>query len=96
MNTSAKRRKLYALVKRDGTSCFWCGVQTQDGALTLDHLVPVSKGGSHHLSNLVLACQRCNEKRGNKYIGQSPGFMRRMAELKAVAPIQVRRKSQWS
>lgn len=34
---------------------------------TLDHKVPRSKGGSHELSNLVLACNSCNATKGNRH-----------------------------
>jgi 5-methylcytosine-specific restriction endonuclease McrA len=43
---------------RDGWSCQYCGSRT--GALTCDHIVPVSRGGSSTLDNLVTACLACN------------------------------------
>lgn len=32
---------------------------------TIDHIVPVSRGGADHISNMQLACFECNEKKGN-------------------------------
>jgi len=37
--------------------CAYCGA---DGDLQVEHVIPISKGGEHHLGNIVPACQRCN------------------------------------
>ena len=37
--------------------CAYCGV---NGDLHMEHVIPISKGGEHHLGNIVPACQRCN------------------------------------
>ena len=34
-------------------------------ALTIDHVVPVSKGGQHAWTNCVIACSKCNARKGN-------------------------------
>ena len=60
----AKRLAIYL---RDGLAGVWCGLSIEDGAkLTLDHLKPYSKGGSHESTNLVTCCHRCNSSRGNR------------------------------
>lgn len=62
----AKRLAIYL---RDGLACAWCGDSVENGAkLTLDHLVPYSKGGSHDAKNLVTSCARCNSARGNRSV----------------------------
>ena len=43
---------------RDGRTCVYCGLRT--GRLTCDHVIPVSRGGSSTLDNLVTACLACN------------------------------------
>lgn len=50
------------IFKRDHGLCQYCGI---DGDLTLDHLVPRSKGGKSTWNNLVTACKACNAKKGN-------------------------------
>ena len=40
-----------------GHQCAYCGA---DGDLHIEHVIPISKGGEHHLGNIVPACQRCN------------------------------------
>lgn len=43
---------------RDGWTCVYCDTRT--GSLTCDHVIPVSRGGSSTLDNLVTACLACN------------------------------------
>jgi 5-methylcytosine-specific restriction endonuclease McrA len=51
------------LFKRDGSQCQYCG-STKD--LTLDHVIPKSKGGQSTWTNLTTACQKCNSIKGDK------------------------------
>lgn len=48
--------------RRDNHECQYCGT-TRD--LTLDHLIPRSKGGTSYWKNLVTACKHCNAKKGD-------------------------------
>ncbi len=50
------------IFKRDGGKCQYCG-STKD--LTLDHVIPRSKGGRSSWDNLVSACKNCNSKKGD-------------------------------
>ena len=71
----ARRRRVDVLKDQYGTRCFWCHRQMIDAPiecakdcslhLTLEHVVPVCKGGTHELFNLVLACFQCNNCRGD-------------------------------
>ena len=55
--------KEYLLLKW-GHRCAYC---KQTGVpLQVEHLVPKTRGGSHRVSNLALACERCNQKKGNR------------------------------
>jgi 5-methylcytosine-specific restriction endonuclease McrA len=49
---------------RDHYTCQYCGRQGHD--LTIDHVVPKSKGGDHTWENLVSACKPCNHRKGGK------------------------------
>lgn len=49
---------------RDEYSCVYCGKRNID--LTLDHVIPVSKGGKNTWDNLVTACKSCNSKKGDR------------------------------
>ncbi len=52
----------YNLFKRDGYLCQYCGTGKD---LTLDHVVPKSKGGPSSWTNLVTACKHCNSRKGD-------------------------------
>ena len=61
------RRSLQGLRKRlwaADPSCVYCGQCMPLRRATLDHLIPLSQGGSHHPENVVLACWRCNQTKG--------------------------------
>lgn len=45
--------------------CHYCGMKTASKELTLDHLVPVSRGGKSTKTNCVPACKSCNNKKKN-------------------------------
>lgn len=49
---------------RDNNQCQYCG--TTKGLLTLDHIVPKSRGGESSWENLTTACFECNNKKGNR------------------------------
>ncbi|WP_026464796.1 HNH endonuclease [Adhaeribacter aquaticus] len=51
------------IMRRDQYQCLYCG-STKN--LTLDHMVPRSKGGGSSWTNLVTACMRCNTKKGDR------------------------------
>lgn len=55
----------YLLEKWD-RECTYCG--KKDVPLQIEHIQPKSKGGSNRVSNLCLACEKCNQKKGNKLI----------------------------
>ena len=46
-----------------GQVCAYCGKPRK---LTVDHVVPLSKGGNHTKSNIVPACRSCNSKKGDR------------------------------
>ncbi|CAN5503917.1 HNH endonuclease [soil metagenome] len=54
---------------RDGYTCQYCGRRTHD--LTLDHVIPRSRGGKHIWENLASACRTCNHKKGGKSVGEA-------------------------
>ena len=54
-----------AIMLRDMYVCQYCGEKPGQLALTVDHVVPRSRGGEHSWTNLATACKRCNQRKGN-------------------------------
>lgn len=53
------------ILLRDHNTCQYCGRVHTPGELTLDHVIPKSKGGHSNWDNLVACCKRCNNRKGN-------------------------------
>lgn len=45
--------------------CYWCKKQLTASSATVDHVIPLSKGGTNGFDNFVLACKACNTDRRN-------------------------------
>jgi len=52
------------LLNRDNHTCQYCN--DTDGPLTIDHLIPRSRGGQTSWENCAIACTRCNHRKGNR------------------------------
>lgn len=52
------------ILRRDGSRCQYCG--TTSLPMTVDHIIPKSRGGADTWENLCCACIRCNNKKGSK------------------------------
>jgi 5-methylcytosine-specific restriction endonuclease McrA len=62
------RKKAYSkkhIFLRDNYSCQYCGRSELPNDLTLDHILPQSRGGKSVWENLVTCCRRCNSKKKN-------------------------------
>jgi 5-methylcytosine-specific restriction endonuclease McrA len=53
------------LLKLKNSSCFYCDERE---LITMDHIIPLSKGGNHSIGNLISACSRCNSSKNNKLL----------------------------
>jgi 5-methylcytosine-specific restriction endonuclease McrA len=58
-----KRTRIYM---RDKFRCQYCGEKKAASALTLDHILPSSRGGDNSPLNVVTACMSCNQRKGNR------------------------------
>ena len=56
----ANRNRIY---RRDNYCCVYCGSQRN---LTLDHVIPKSRGGRNEWTNLVTSCSKCNLKKADR------------------------------
>lgn len=75
-NLKVNRTRIY---KRDNHECAYCGSKKQ---LTLDHIIPKSRGGGNDWNNLVTCCFKCNLKKGNK----TPEEAKMVLKVKPYAP----------
>jgi len=63
------RRKAYSksnIFLRDQHTCQYCGHKEAANKLTLDHILPQSRGGKTVWENLVTSCRKCNSKKGDR------------------------------
>ena len=61
--SSMKRLRIFM---RDKFRCQYCGDKKRAGELTLDHILPRSRGGDNSPVNVVTACVACNNRKGNR------------------------------
>lgn len=57
---TGRRRKVF---ERDGYRCRYCGIELTDP--TIDHVMPVSRGGTDGMANLVTCCYSCNNAKAD-------------------------------
>ncbi len=50
----------FDIIKRDKRTCQYCGREPPEVKLEIDHIKPVSKGGTNEPSNLITSCRDCN------------------------------------
>ena len=59
----------HEVFKRDSYKCSECGKSKNDGPLEIDHILPISKGGTDELSNLRTLCKICNREKSDLIFG---------------------------
>lgn len=59
-----------AIIKRDNSTCYLCLSLLSPKQITLDHVIPLSRGGSHTAGNLKVACGKCNSKKGARLLSE--------------------------
>lgn len=57
-----------AIFKRDRYSCSYCGVFLSPNQITLDHIIPKSRGGTSSFDNCVAACLDCNKRKADRLL----------------------------
>jgi 5-methylcytosine-specific restriction endonuclease McrA len=59
------------ILMRDRSTCQYCGTVLPSSELTLDHVIPRSRGGLSTWENLVACCHECNRHKGNRLLGEA-------------------------
>jgi 5-methylcytosine-specific restriction endonuclease McrA len=87
------------IFKRDRYTCQYCGAQPGPDGLTIEHIVPRSKGGVSSWENCVLACVGCNKRKADRTPEQAGMKLRtipRKPSWKALAHVPSReRRESW-
>ena len=69
IRTSSVNPKLrFEVFKRDNFTCQYCGEKPPEVTLEVDHLIPVSKGGTDDQKNLITSCIECNRGKSNEEV----------------------------
>ena len=72
MDIKAERINSYAIFKKDNWTCRMCSTKVQkvniyaDDAAELDHIIPISRGGTHTIDNVQTLCRKCNQFKSDK------------------------------
>ncbi len=74
------------LFRRDRFTCQYCGVQPGSEELTIDHVLPRSKGGKSTWDNCVLACVPCNKRKADRLPERAGMALRRRPYHPAWSP----------
>lgn len=64
-HTATDIKRLYE--DQDGR-CLYCGIGLLESEVTVDHVVPITRGGSNWSDNLVVCCKSCNSSKNNRTI----------------------------
>lgn len=68
------RRTSWWKKKREKGICFYCEERFKPSELTMDHLVPLVRGGKSKKGNLVPSCKECNNKKKNRLAFEWEGY----------------------
>lgn len=71
----------FEIFKRDKFTCQYCGKSAPDVTLEIDHIVPVAKGGTNDIMNLITACRDCNRGKTDKQLDDNSTIMVQKRQL---------------
>lgn len=85
LNWECKPQDLAKLYAVQNGKCRYCGVQLTPDTVQVDHSIPLSREGKHHISNLSLSCKDCNMLKGTKTADEFVLFTKEYAKRFLVA-----------
>jgi hypothetical protein len=92
---TVSKRARYEVLRRDNHTCRYCGDKAPDVALTIDHVTPVTLGGTDGPGNLVAACRDCNAGKSSSHpdaaviANVSDDAVRWAAAIRAAAQVMI-------
>lgn len=78
---SLSKKIRFEVFKRDSFTCQYCGQSAPDVALEVDHIDPVSAGGSNDILNLITSCKKCNAGKSNRLLSDDAIIRQRKEQL---------------
>lgn len=79
------KRIRFEVFKRDKFTCQYCGRMAPDVVLQVDHIKPVSKGGTNDILNLITSCFDCNNGKSNIELSDDTVVKKQQEQLKLIA-----------
>ncbi len=94
---SLSKRVRFEVFKRDSFTCQYCGRKSPDVVLQVDHIIPVAKGGTDDIMNLVTSCVDCNQGKTDRSLSDNSvvEMRRRQVELQQERLEQISMMSEW-
>ena len=71
----------FEVFKRDSFKCQYCGKSAPDVVLNVDHIMPVAKGGTNDIFNLITACESCNSGKSDRTLDDSTVIAKQKKQL---------------
>ena len=75
------------LCKRDDYTCQYCYKKLQYKELTVDHVIPKSRGGAKSWNNCVTSCKNCNAKKADYTLKESSFILKKLPKMPKWTPI---------
>ena len=91
------KKKRFEVFKRDKFTCQYCGEKAPGIILHIDHIIPVCKGGTNKLTNLITSCVGCNLGKGGQKLsdGSIVEKQRSEMELQQEKINQIKMMAEW-
>lgn len=74
----------FEVFKRDKFTCQYCGLSAPNVILEVDHITPVSKGGTNDVMNLITSCRDCNRGKASKKLNDDSAITIQKKQLDAL------------
>lgn len=78
---SLSKKVRFEIFKRDSFKCQYCGESSPDVVLEVDHIEPVSKGGTDDITNLITSCFDCNRGKSNTKLSDDSAMKMQVKQL---------------
>ena len=91
------KKTRFEVFKRDAFTCQYCEQKSPDVLLVIDHLEPVSKGGTNDILNLITSCRDCNAGKSDRRLADTTVLDRQRQQLEELQERkdQIEMRFQW-